>query len=98
MEVKSLRIEIQESNLKVKLNEELVKRYAFHLGGDMSETLGIAVNHSGEPITYEEFKESGGTVKPIHVLELTEEFLVVEHESPIPVGEYDKFKCFFEEK
>ena len=63
----------------------------------MSETMGIAINHLGEPITYAEFKRSGGSVKPIHVLELDEEFLVVDHRNPLPKKEYDGFKAFFKE-
>lgn len=82
--------------MKVKLKKDMVKKYWFHLGGDMSETMGIAVNHNGEPITYLEFQKSGGTVKPIHVLELEEQFLVVDHINPIPKREYEHFKDFFE--
>lgn len=83
--------------MKVKLDKKLVKKYQFHLGGDMSETVGIAVNGKGEPITYTEFIEKGGSVKPIHVLEVDEEFLVVEHERPLPKHEYEGFKAFFKE-
>lgn len=83
--------------MKVKLNKEVVKKYWFHLGGDMSETMGIAVNGNGEPITYAEFMKSGGSVKPIHVLELEEEFLVVKHRNPVPEYEYKGFQAFFKE-
>lgn len=83
--------------MKIKLNKELVKKYWFHLGGDMSETMGLAVDHSGNPITYSEFLQRGGSVKPIHVLQLEEEFLVVDHTNPLPVSEYSHWKKFFEE-
>ena len=83
--------------MKVKLNKELVKKYWFHLGGDMSETMGIAVDHLGNLMTYAEFLQRGGSVKPIHVLELDDEFLVVDHTNPIPKNEYIHFKKFFKE-
>jgi len=83
--------------MKVKLNKQLVKKYWFALGGDMSETMGIAINHKGEPITYAEFLTSGGSVKPIHCLELEEDYLVVDHINPLPKYEYEGFKAFFEE-
>lgn len=83
--------------MKVKLNKSLVKKYWFHIGGDMSETMGIAINGRGEPITYKEFQKSGGSIKPIHVLELEDELLVVDHENPIPKHEYEGFKAFFKE-
>jgi hypothetical protein len=83
--------------MKVKLNKELINKYSFHLGGDTSETLGIAVDHSGKPITYLQFQKSGGTIKPLRVLELEEEFLVVDHVNPMPKREYIHFKKFFEE-
>lgn len=83
--------------MKVKLDKQLVKEYWFHLGGDMSETMGIAINHKGEPITYAEFMTSGGSIKPIHVLELEDEHLVVDHRNPLPKHEYEGFKAFFKE-
>lgn len=85
--------------MKVKLNKELVKKYWFHLGGDMSETMGIAVDHLGNPLTYSEFLQHKGmtSVKPIHVLELEKEFLVVDHVNPIPKNEHERFSKFFEE-
>ena len=85
--------------MKVKLNKELVKKYWFHLGGDMSETMGIAVDHLGNPLTYSEFLHHEGmtSVKPIHVLKLEEEFLVVDHVNPIPKNEHGLFSKFFEE-
>lgn len=83
--------------MKVKLDKALVKKYWFHLGGDMSETMGIAINGKGEPITYAEFMTSGGSVKPIHVLELEGEYLVVDHQNPLPKYEYEGFKAFFKE-
>jgi hypothetical protein len=87
-----------EQIMKVKLNKKLVKKYWFHLGGDMSETMGIAVNGKGEAITYLEFRTSGGVVKPIELDDLEEDFLVVNHERPIRKGEYERFKAFFETK
>ena len=81
--------------MKVKLNKDMVKKYWFHLGGDLSETMGIAVDHAGNPITYAEFLDKGGTIKPICVLELEEEFLVVDHANPIPKREADQFTDFF---
>ena len=83
--------------MKVKLNKDMVKKYWFHLGGDFSETMGIAIDHLGNPITYAEFVNKGGSVKPIHVLDLGEEFLGVNHDNPIPKKEYEGFKELFEE-
>jgi hypothetical protein len=85
--------------MRVKLNKELVKKYRFHLGVDMSETMGIAVDHLGNPLTYAEFLQYKGmtSVKPIHVLQLEEEFLVVDHINPIPKNEHERFSQFFEE-
>jgi len=77
--------------LIIRFDTKLIKQYWFSLGGDMSETMGIAVNHEGEVITYEEFKKIGGSVKPIHVLELEDEFLVVNHDNPISNREYETF-------
>jgi hypothetical protein len=87
-----------EQIMKVKLNKKLVKKYWFHLGGDMSETMGVAVNGKGEPITYLEFRTSGGVVKPIELDDLEEDFLVVNHKMPIRKDEYERFKAFFETK
>ena len=83
--------------MRVKLKKEMVKKYWFHLGGDFSETMGVATDHFGNPITDTEFMDKGGTVKPIHVLELEDEYLVVDHGNPMPKKEYDHFKDFFEE-
>ena len=81
--------------MKVKLKTELVKKFQFPVGGDMSESIGVAVSHQGQPISYQEFCEVGGTVKPFHALELEEEFLVVDHQNPVPKYEYEKFEQFF---
>ena len=82
--------------MKVKLNQELLKKFSFSIGGDMSESIAIAVDHDGNPITYTEFLKDGGVIKPIHVLGLKDEFLVVNHDNPINKGEYELFKIFFE--
>jgi hypothetical protein len=81
--------------MKVKLNIEMVKKYWFNLGGDMSETMGIAVDHFGNPLTYAEFLQRGGSIKPIHVLSLEDEFLVINHDNPLPQKEYTHFSHFF---
>jgi len=84
--------------MKVKLNKEMVKKYRFHFGGDMSESFAIAVDHSGNPITYKEFMEKGGTIKVFNNLQVDEEFLVVNHNNPITKNEHAHFKSFFMEQ
>ena len=81
--------------MKVKLNKEMINKFSFHIGGDLSESVAIAVNFEGEPISYKEFIEKGGNIKPIHVLSLEEEFLVVDHDRPITKRDFDIFKEFF---
>jgi len=82
--------------MKVRLNQTKVKQYCFPLGGDFSETMGIAVDFQGHPITFDQFKEKGGTLKPLHPLDLKEEFIIIDHPNPITKSEYDQFKLYFE--
>jgi hypothetical protein len=86
--------------MKVKLNKELVKKFMFAVGGDMSETCAIAVDNKGDPIAYKDLNKANYfRTMTFHVLELAdqEEFLVVNHRNPISQDHYDGFKKLYQE-
>lgn len=85
--------------MKVKLNKELVKQYQFHVGGDMSENVGVAVSLvTGLPIKYKDLEATKEpfTVFTFHCMD--EEFFVVDHENPIPERLYLSVKSLFLEE
>lgn len=83
--------------MKIKLDKKLVKKYGFHVGGDMSESFAIAINlATGKPVHFLKQKEKASVaVKVFHVLEIDEVFEVVEAKNPITKHEYEMFKKIF---
>ena len=76
-----------------------LKKYARHLGGDMSETLHYFIRmDNGELLERGENPDTSFTAKGLHVLEHGEEFLVVDRPNPISKQEYEQIKVLFEEQ
>lgn len=81
--------------MKVKFNEQLVKKFSFSLD-DNANCLVIAAGFDGKPLTQEEFAKTGGVLKPIHVTELNEEFIVTKNNKLLSEADFFQFKEFFE--
>lgn len=82
--------------MKTKLKKGILKKYGFHVGGDMSESLGIAVDFFGKILTKEEMKSTSCKIMTFHVCDEELEFLVIDHKNPLPKEQYDDFSQIFE--
>lgn len=85
--------------MKVKLNKDLIKEYGFHVGGDLSETICIALDKDGNPIKYKDVNEKCCFTMTVQAMDLAtdSEFLVVDHDDPISERQYEVFKKIYVE-
>ena len=86
--------------MKVKLNKKLVKEFGFGIGGDMSESIAVAVDGKGALVKYKDINKTGfirTLVFEAMDLETDNEFLVVDHSSPISKDDYEAFKVIYDE-
>lgn len=83
--------------VKLKTISEL-KKFARHLGGDMSETLHYFIKFDGKPIKNTEEPNTSFHAVGFHVLDHGEEFLVVDHPNPISKQQYDAYRELFKEE
>jgi hypothetical protein len=81
----------------VRLKKGILKKYGFHVGGDMSESVGIAVGFDGKILTYQEMKKTSHSVKIFHVCEEELEYSVSKHDNPIGKREFESFKNLYVE-
>lgn len=85
--------------MKVKLNQDIVKKYQFHVGGDMSEDVGIAVSLvTGLPIKYRDLNKTTDPFITFTFHCMDKEFCVTPFENPIPDSLYQKIKGLFVEE
>lgn len=82
---------------KVELDKQLLKEYGFSVGSDMSESVAIAIDQEGNPLKYKDIEKTRHTMV-FHCLDGGKEFMVVDHESPISLTQYDMFKVLFTDK
>ena len=84
--------------VKLKSNKELQK-YARHLGGDMSETVGYYIRFDGTliPADADLNKEGGFYCFPKHVLDHGQEFLVIDNENTLSTREYNSSKALYDD-
>ena len=82
---------------KVKLKKGILKKYGFSMGGDMDESVYIAIDMStGNPVTYKDFNTKHLSV---HVMAFDyddSEFAVVDHDRPMSARQFKIAKELFE--
>lgn len=82
---------------KIKLKKGVLKKYGFAVGGDMSESMAIAVNAKGDPLTFKELSKTGYFRTMVFSYDDEDrEFLTVDHSSPISMEQYKAYEKLFD--
>lgn len=85
--------------MKVKLKKDILKKYGFAVGGDMSESVAVAVDSEGNPVNYKDINNHKGVIhtQVFHCTDEGTEFLVVGHNHPMSKQNYDRYSSLYEE-